>query len=247
MKLTIRERGQKVAEQLKHKTQATIASIARATGLTKSSVQRHQQAIRRRNQQSELLWLETEAGYAWLKMLVLGVVYYFGIQRGVGCEQLSSFFRAIRLEAHVGVSSSALRTLKTQMEATILAYEQAQAEHCQASAGIDICVGGDETFFGLPILVMVELASGYIFTEAKSEDRRYQTWHEQIGSWWQQSGWQCHFMVSDRARALVKLALEGLGCVSVADWFHVLRALSQPLGSTLARKTQQISQQIARL
>jgi hypothetical protein len=69
-------------------------------------------------------------------------------------------------------------------------------------------VGGDEVFFGLPVLVLAELASGYLFTEVQCENRRYETWKAQIQSWWSQAGWECHFMVSDRAKALIKLATE---------------------------------------
>jgi len=121
-----------------------------------------------------------------------------------------------------------------------LSYGQEHSEQCQPHSGIGICVGGDETFFGLPILVMVELASGYILTEVECSNRSYETWSEQIQSWWTQTGWQCHFMVSDGAQALIKLAASGLGCVSVRDLFHVLRALAQPLGSAMARKNTQL-------
>jgi len=124
-----------------------------------------------------------------------------------------------------------LDKLKQQMKETIAANDVAQAEHCQPQEGQGICVGADEVFFGLPVLVLAELASGYVLTEVQCEDRSYETWKEQIQHWWSQAGWQCRFMVSDRAKALVKLATEGLGCVSVADLFHALRALAQPIGS----------------
>ena len=243
MGTTIRERCQKVAGYFKTSTIETIEAIAAATGLSKSSVHRHQQAIQRRNQYAESLWWETEVGSQWLKLLVIAVVYYFGIKQGVGAESLSSFFMAIHLEGQVGTSASSLRKLEEQVRQTIVSYGEAQSPQCQPQPGQGICVGGDETFFGLPILVMVELASGYILTEVECENRDYATWLEQIGHWWNQKGWQCHFMVSDRAKALVKLAVDGLGCVSVSDWFHALRALAQPLGSGIARKLSQLNKQ----
>ena len=45
---------------------------------------------------------------------------------------------------------------------------------------IGICVGADETFYGLPILVAIELGSGFIFSEAPCENRTYETWWEQV-------------------------------------------------------------------
>ncbi len=83
-------------------------------------------------------------------------------------------------------------------------------------------VGADETFFGLPILVAVELASGFIFSEAVCENRTYATWWEQVSGWFTPEQWDCRILVSDGARALVKLALSGLGCPSIPDLFHLL-------------------------
>jgi len=117
------------------------------------------------------------------------------------------------------------------------------SEHCQPQAGQGICVGADEVFFGLPVLVLAELASGYVLTEVQCEDRSYETWKAQIQQWWSQTGWQCHFMVSDRAKALIKLATDGLGCVSVADLFHALRSLGQPIGSALGRQQAHLAKQ----
>jgi len=139
-------------------------------------------------------------GGQWLKVLVLGVVYYFGIKHGIGAESLAEFFEAIHLSHHVGTSVSSLRKLKQKMREAIEAYEAEQRKHCQPHEGQGICVGGDETFFGLPILVLVELASGYIFTEVECENRTYATWSDQIQHWWLQAGWECHFMVSDGAK-----------------------------------------------
>ncbi len=249
MSLSIRERSQKVADYLEDNAVTGIGAIAAAVGISKSSAHRHQQGILRRQQQeAESGWWETTAGSRWLKLIVLGVVYYFGIKQGVGAERLSEFLQAVRLDQHVGSSASALRTLKQQMQQAIIAYEEAQSSNCQPKAGTGICVGGDETFFGgLPILVMMELASGFILTEVACENRTYQTWSEQIVQWWSQTGWQCHFMVSDGAQALIKLAVTGLGCVSVADLFHALRALAKPLGSAIGRQISQLQTQQAKL
>ena len=110
-------------------------------------------ALARRNQYPESWWWETLVGSQWLKVLVLGVVYYFGIKHGIGAESLAEFFEAIHLSHHVGTSASSLRKLKQEMREAISAYEVAQSKHCQPHEGQGICVGGDETFFGLPILV----------------------------------------------------------------------------------------------
>ena len=100
-------------------------------------------------------------------------------------------------------SASTLRQLKHRVNPTLLDYAAAQTEHCQPSADQGICVGADETFFGLPVLVLLELASGFIFIETECENRTYETWMRQVQQWWENSQWHCHYLVSDGARALV--------------------------------------------
>ena len=242
MHLTIRERSQNVFKAAQEQGIKGIEKIAAATGLSKSSVHRHQQGIKRRNQYPESAFWDSAAGSAWLKRLVCGCMFFFGIKHSIGVGELSSFLQALHLELHVGCSPSALASLKTEMKQTIAAYGETQAEFCQPQAGQGICVGGDEVFFGLPVLVMVELASGYILTETLAEDRSYDTWKEAIASWWNQGGWHCRWMVSDRAKALIKLASDGLGCVSVPDLFHALHALGQPIRGALARQRARLNQ-----
>ena len=164
MSLTIRERCRKVAECVNNKGLATIESIAKVTGLSKSSVHRHLQAIAARNQYSESEFWETKTGSEWLKLMVLGVVYYFGVKEGIGCERLSEFLSALRLGEHVGISPSAIRSLKTQIKQGIIRSSEAQAEKCQPQELTGICVGGDETFFDLPVLVMMERSRQDLFS-----------------------------------------------------------------------------------
>ena len=244
MRLNIRERRQKIAAEIRKNTTAGIEALSNLLEISKSSVHRHQKALSRASQHPESSFWETSAGGTWLKLLVLAVIYHFGIKQGVGSESLSAFFRAIHLNEQVGISASALRRLEQEMKTKILDYETAQSKDCKPKPGQGICVGGDETFFGgSPILVMIELASNYILTEVESPDRTYATWSAQISHWWTSGEWTCRFMVSDGARALIKLALSGLATVSIPDLFHALRSLAQPLGRTIGRQFSQLQRQ----
>ena len=243
MKLNIKERCQKVWRCSAVFSQQSIRAIAVATGIPKSSVHRHLKTIERRQQYAESYLWETDAGEEWLKLLVFGVIYCFGIKGGIGAESLSAFFHLLHLEARIGCSASALRELEVQVKEKIVAYGAAQSESCQSAQPIGICVGADETFYGLPILVAIELASGFIFSEAECESRTYGTWWEQVSGWFAPEQWVCHGLVSDGAKALVKLALSGLGCPSLPDVFHLLYALSKSMGSALARQRGQLQKQ----
>lgn len=235
MNLNIRERCQKVFQALARPGQRTVRAIAQAIGVSKSSVHRHQQAMARRNQYPESGLWESPMGAQWLKLLVLATVFEFCFKRGVGCESLSEFFQLLHLERHVGISVASLQQLRAQMEEQILEYQRLQqAQLAAAQSPIEICASVDETFFDQVVLVMLDLASGFILVEAITEDCRYETWQQQTQQALSQLGLKVRYCVSDRAKALVKLALDEMGCPSVADLFHALRELSQGVGRELS-------------
>lgn len=98
----------------------SLRSLADRTGLSKSSVHRHLQAMDRRNRYPESSFWETEAGRAWLIRLVVATLFVFGLKRGVGAETLSEFFGRLRLEAHVRCLPSTWRTVMHTLERHVL-------------------------------------------------------------------------------------------------------------------------------
>ena len=235
MKLNIRERGEKIFQAISDKGKQTIRAIAQALGLSKSSVHRHQQAIGRRNQYPESGMWESAVGGDWLKRLVVAAIFVFCFKRGVGCESLHEFFCLLRLEQSIGVSAASLRKIRAQMEEQILAYQrEQQSQLVDPHNQLEICAGVDETFFEQVVLVMLDLSSGFILVEELSQDYRYETWQNHVQHLLSRLGLKVRYCVSDRAKALVKLALSEMGCASIADLFHVLRDLSQGIGCELA-------------
>jgi len=83
--------------------------------------------------------------------------------------------------------------------------------------------------------------------EAEKPERTYDSWKEELDSCEVLWDWQIEGMVSDGARALIKLASEKLVCVHVPDLFHVLRALAQPLGQSLGRQLSSVDQELKKL
>jgi hypothetical protein len=191
-----------------------------------------------------VLW-EQAVGYQWLQRLVFAVVFVFGIKSGVGAERLSEFFQRVRLERYVGSSPTALRQLRTQLEEAILAYRTEQGALLrQAEQEVTICAGADETFFDQVVLVMMDLGSGYIVLEETAEDRRYVTWHDRVQAVLAEGGIRLRYVVSDRAKALVKLALAGFGCPSIPDLFHVLRDVAKVMAVGLPLKLARVEEKL---
>jgi hypothetical protein len=244
--MKLRQRSQQVFEAIKKGGKHSIRKIAEATGIAKSSVHRHQQAIERRNQYPESELWETAAGGEWLRLLVLGTIYIFGIKCGIGVETLSEFFYLLQLPTQVGVSPSALHKLEAEVRERILQYQQQQQSTLrQSQTVIEICAAADETSFEQDVLVLMDLSSGYILLEEEVENRQYQTWIDKAQTALTGVGVRVRSLVSDRAPALIKLALEGFECPSIADLFHPLWDLSKSVGAALSRQFTQANQKLA--
>jgi len=167
--------------------------------------------------------------------LVFATLYIFGLKSGVGADTLSQFFKLIRIDTHVGVSASALRTQMQLME-SLLPQFQASCEQMIEKQPIKITAGLDETFFGdFIILVLMDLRSGYLLLEEITEDRCFDTWYEKTTPRLEQLGIEVTHVVSDRAKALIKMAVTGFKCESGADVFHAQQDASRWLGAKVGK------------
>jgi hypothetical protein len=244
---TVRSRDRKVFANIAACGRQSLRQIAKAVGLTKDSVARSLAAMFRRNKYPESQFWETEEGQAWLCLLVIGTVYVFGIKGNQGAERISEFFKLIRINTHVGVSPSALRTMKRQMEELLVEFGRMQEEkqRQEGGAGREIVGSGDETWFnGQMLLVLMDLVSGYLVLEEEAEDRSYKTWETKAQSRLQQLGLTVRHFVSDRGKALMKLATSSFGCLAGADIFHAQYDISKWLGRFLHGKLGRASQQL---
>ena len=209
-------------------TKTSIRHIAVETGLSKSSVHRLRQALERRDVHPESWLWETAEGRSWLVRLVVASLYIFGFKRGVGADTISEFLRRLRLEAHVGSSPSALRGLMEVLEPVLLETAAAWEREGIAAGEIRPIIGAvDETFLERMMLVFMDLASGYLLVEEVAADRSYDTWYAVVKARLTMLGTGVRYLVSDRAKALIKLAETGLACLSIPDLFHLMHDLTK--------------------
>ena len=66
----------------------------------------------------------------------------------------------------------------------------------------------------------MDLATGYLLLEEVADDRTYTTWKALVGERLTGLGIGGLSVVSDRAKALIQLAAQGLECLSMPDFFH---------------------------
>ena len=221
----------------------SVRRLSERTGLSKSSVHRHLQAVNRRDRYPESSFWETEAGRTWLIRLVVATLFVFGLKRGVGAETISEFFGRLHLEVHVGCSPSALRRVMHTLERIILDTAAVWEQEGVAHGEIRPVIGAvDETFLQRMMLVFMDLASGYLLMEAVAVDRSYDPWYGFAKARLKTFGTEVLYLVSDRAKALVKLANTGLGCLSIPDVFHLSHDLAKGYSLTIFGRLRQAKQ-----
>jgi hypothetical protein len=164
----------------------------------------------------------------------------------VGAETISEFFGCLHLEAHVGCSPSALRSVMHTLERIILetaaAWEKEGVAHGERRPVIGAV---DDTFLQRMMLVFMDLASGYLFMEEVAVDRSYDTWYGGISVRLKTLGTEVSYLVSDRAKALVKLAHTGLGCLSIPDMCHLSHDLAKGYSLAIFGRLRQAQQALA--
>ena len=100
----------------------------------------------------------------------------------------------------------------------------------------------DETFLQRMMLVFMDLASGYLLMEEVAADRSYDTWYALVKARLKTLGTEVLYLVSDRAKALIKLAQTGLDCLSIPDLFHLSHDLAKGYSLAIFGRLRQAQQ-----
>src|SRR5882762_11533749 len=141
------------------------------------------------------------------------------------------------------ISPSALRSLIHMLERTIVetaaAWEQEGIDHGEIRPIIGAV---DETFLQRMMLVFMELTSGYLLVEEVAVNRTYDTWSGLVKTRLKTLGVEVSYLVSDRAKALIKLAETGLDCLSIPDVFHLSHELTKSYALVLFSRLRQAQQ-----
>jgi hypothetical protein len=243
----VRSRDTKVFGALAEFGKQSLRKIAQATGLSKDSVARSLTALLKRDKHPESRLWETEEGQAWLRRMVIAMLYEFGVKGNQGAERMSEFLKRIRVDTHVGSSPSALRNMVQQLEKALADFQREQETQQAEQEGKvrEIVASGDETFFNDEmVMVLMDLTSGYLLLEEEAADRSYKTWKAKVQPRLQQLGLRVRHFISDRGKSLVKLALSSLGCEAGADLFHAQYDISKWLGRALHGKLGQACKQL---
>lgn len=231
-----RKRALKIVSILKDGERQSLREISSNSTIPKSSVHRHCVSLQKRVSSVGHSFFETEEGAAWLHRLFFAVIFVFGIQCNIGAETLSLFFGIITLTHYVSSSTSALRTAKNAVRKVINEYDDEQMKVVmEACKNKELHLGGDETFFdNTTFLVMMELTSGFILTEAKADDRTFKTWCDKTKAVTSKLKHVLSF-TSDKGAAIWKFA-KNITANPIIDLFHMMQDIHKVFASQFSAK-----------
>ncbi len=245
--MKLHERAICIFKKIKKNTRITLREIEKQTAIPKSSVHRHQLSQKKRTNLVGHDFFETEVGYEWLNRLFFAVILIFGIQSGVGAESISLFFKVVLLTSYLGASPSCIREVKQHIRQLIEEYGETQMpeilNRCQDKA---LHLGGDETtFMDQQFLILMELTSGFIFSEALESNRKYKTWWKNVGKSLKGFKKLLSF-TSDGGRALVKLGAS-VACQNIMDLFHLLQDMRRLFATKFHSKRRALQSQLKKI
>lgn len=169
--------------------------------------------------------------------MFVATLYTVGLKRGVGVQTLSEFFARLHLETQIGCSPSAVRRVMQALEAALLKTAEGWEQDGLADGEVREIIGAvDETFLEQMMLVFMDGKTGYLLREEVAEERTYARWKTVVEERLTALRTDGRYLVSDRAKALIQLADQGLGCLSRPDFFHVMHALVKIASLAIARQ-----------
>lgn len=170
----------KMTGHRKENPEQSYRATSAATGIPKSTLHAHDQRLAAREVHDESTFWNSEAGQSFLKRMVVGVIYTFGIKGGMGAGRIEEFMKIIQVGTHVAISRTSIYRTTIEIEAVILRYQELQEQGLKEQAAaqkeyIEVVLGADETWLDRMLLVCQELSSGYLFLSSQARKEALKT------------------------------------------------------------------------
>ena len=94
------------------------------------------------------------------------------------------------------------------------------------------------------MVVLQDVSTRYLLLETVAEDRTYATWKAVVDQRLAELGTGVLYLVSDRAKALIQLAAQGLECLSMPDFFHLVHEIVKSYSLAMGRRLRQARQDL---
>ena len=223
---------------------------ARLAGVPHTTLRYWQQRQQRTDAPAELVaFLESPAGLAFLKRLVLALHLVFQQHGTAGIRPVCRFLQLAQLAAFVATSYGAQQHLATLLQDLLGQYDQEQRQQLAPTMPPkDITLCEDENFHGAqPCLVAIEPLSNFLVLETYRPHRDADTWNAAVRTALEGLPVTVIQVTSDLAQGLQAHAKDGLHAQHSPDLMHVQadlhKATSLPLHRHL-ETAQQRHQQV---
>src|SRR5712691_2047186 len=94
------------------------------------------------------------------------------------------------------------------------------------------------------MLVFQDVSTGYLLLETVADDRTYTTWKAVVDQRLAELGTGVLYVVSDRAKALIQLAAQGMECLSMPDFFHCVHEIVKRYSLAMGRRLRHARQEL---
>jgi transcriptional regulator with XRE-family HTH domain len=217
--------------------------FARQTGTPRSTLQHWLRRGRRIDADLEpqlVAFLDSPAGYRFLRRLVAALHLVFHLAGDAGLRPLARFLQLTQLDRFVAASFGAQQALAVRLQETLIRYAAQQKERLASSMPprqITACL--DENFHGeQACLVAIEPRSNFLLLEAYQPQRDGPTWTAALQDALQGLPVEVIQVTSDQAKGLIACARDGLEAQHTPDLFHGQRDLSRATSLPLQRQLQ---------
>jgi hypothetical protein len=225
--------------------------FARDHGLPRSTLGhwlRHHRPAAANLEPALAAFLDSPAGYRFLRRLVAALHLVFHLAGPAGLRPLRRFLTLTQLDRFVASSLGAQQALAVRLEGLLVRYADEEKEHLAAAMPpqkITACL--DENFHGAqPCLVAVEPRSNFLLLEAYRPQRDGDTWAAALGQALAGLPVEVIQVTSDQAKGLLACARDGLQAQHTPDLFHVQRELSKATSLPLHRQVEAAQKEVDR-
>jgi len=225
-----------------------IRYLSKILYFSKSAIHRHQIKVAKRSAILGAEFFETAKGQQWILHFVAAAILIFGIVAGIGSDRIALFMSLIGLCYFAALSADSLRKIENNIDDLIIKYKDEYDAMVKAKAAeIEITPGADETYLSdFMCLVLMDLQSGFIFTEEIEERRDHKTW-ALISTPWITSFKVVRCFLSDKAKALIKLADKTFNTARIPDLFHMMYDISNVMRFSFNRIQKQLESELKKL
>jgi hypothetical protein len=225
--------------------------FARDYGLPRSTLGhwlRHHRPTEADLEPALVAFLDSPAGYRFLRRLVAALHLVFHLAGPAGIRPLTRFLQLSRLGRFVASSFGAQQALAVRLEGLLVRYadeERPRLAATMAARKVTACL--DENFHGAqPCLVAVEPQSNFLLLEAYHPQRDGDTWTAALQQALTGLPVEVVQVTSDQAKGLLACARDGLRAQHTPDLFHVQRELSKATSLALHRQVEAARKEVDR-